>query len=177
MRELSKCTKASAKTLECINIFREKTEISKLNTKLTGSFNGSDYSINEQNIPMSCTKKYIGVINGKNSEYIVNPENGKLHKGKIQGNIGNNNVNLIVSSDLFGRKTISGLYKKEQVELSISKNLSGIRIEGKDTDVVIRKTTLLLDKSLEGKFQYDRELMPLIISYIKHSDELRREAA
>ena len=175
MRELSKGTDLSAKS---INLFKTGLLSDNLSdSKLNGSFNGSDYSIDEQNIPLTYSKKCSGIINGKNSEYIVNPGKDNLHKGKIQGNIGKNNVNLIVSSDLFGRKTISGIYNNEQIELNISKDFTSFHIEGKDTNVVIRKTSLLLDKSIEGKFKYDRELIPLIISYIRHFDNVRLKAA
>ena len=145
--------------------------------KINGSFNGVEYSITEGNTLLFASKKYTGEINGKASEYVVNPEQGKFHKGKIQGNIGVNNVNLIVTSDLFGRKTITGLYKDERVELIVSKDLFGTHIEGQDTNVNIKRNFFNLDKSLEGKFGYDNELMPLILSYIKYSEDLRKESA
>lgn len=161
------------------NLLNNKSGISNtyINSKISGSFNNVEYKLNEQAISISYAKKYIGQINNKKTEYIINPEKDKHHKGKIQGYIGQDNVNLIVMSDLFGKKTLSGLYKDGRIELTVSKNLFGIRIEGKNTDVNIKKNFFSLNKSIEGKFEYDNEIMPLILSYIKYSEDIRKEAA
>ncbi len=145
--------------------------------KINGSFNKTEYKLNEQKTLISSNKKYIGIINNKETEYIINPEKDNLHKGKIQGRIGNDKVNLIVFSDIFGKKTIFGLYKDEQIELTISRDFFFVHIEGKNTTVNIRKKFFTLNKSIEGKFEYNNELMPLILSYIKHYDDIRKEAA
>lgn len=145
--------------------------------KINGSFNNVEYTIKEGTTSLFASKKYTGVINGKETEYIVNPEQGKFHKGKIQGNIGDDNVNLIVTSDIFGKRTIAGLYKNERVELTVLKDLFCTHIEGKGTNVNIKRNFFKLDKSLEGKFGYNDELMPLILSYIKYSEDVRKESA
>ena len=147
-----------------------------LSEKIIGSFNETEYILNEQNTLIITGKKYTGTINGRKTEYTLNPEKD-IHKGKIQGKIGNDRVNLFVSSDLFGNKTISGLYNRKQIELTVSKDFFGTNIEGKNTAVNIKRNFFSLNKSFEGKFEYDNKLMPLILSYIKYLEDLRTEVA
>lgn len=176
------CENNSTIRAEENNNTKKDTNVSKFNKQnLPGLFNGSfneiKYTIKEQNTLLFASKKYIGTINGKDAEFIVNLEQGKFHKGKIQGYINNSEVNMIVSSDLFGKKTITGLYKGEQIELNVSKDLFGTHIEGENTNISIKKNFFNLNKSIDGKFGFADELVPLILSYIKYSEDGKKDSA
>ena len=143
--------------------------------KICAKFNGMDFLLKEQKLLAPFNKKYSGAINGKNAEFIVNPGKDNSHKGKIQGKIYDTNVNLIVSSDLFGRKIISGKYGYTHVELIISKDLFSIYIEGKNSKIILKKNFIYNNQSIEGKFEYPNELLPVVLSYIKCFEAAKKE--
>lgn len=148
-------------------------------SSISGNFEGVDYNVSEGKRLLSDKVDYSGTINGKEAQYQVSPSNGILTNGSIKGLVGDEEVNLSLKKSLLGKIEITGTYKGEEINLTIQGDLFGNKyITGENTNVKIDNKFLSRNKSIDGEFSQDKELMPIILSYLKvDQDKQNRESA
>lgn len=147
-------------------------------SSINGSFQGMDYSLNENKNVFSNNVEYYGNINGQDVQYEVSPSKGIFGDGAIKGQIGEEEVNLTVKKGMFGKTQITGTYNGKEINLTIQSDWLGNKtITGENTNVKIDNQFLSSDKSLSGEFGADSELMPLILSYLKVDQDKQNQEA
>jgi len=133
--------------------------------KLSGEIDGMPFELSH-GLRLMKSDAIKGSINNKNVD--LNYKRGFFSAtDKVSGTIGDKALDLKIKHKFWGGLKISGTYNGQELNYNVKEGLMSYRINGDNTDLQVKgKNILSNDFGINGKFNDDKELLPLLLDVL-----------
>jgi len=138
-------------------------------TKISGKADNVEFDLKKEGLNnlFNPLMQYKGNINGEEANFTISPTMTIFTPETIKGKVGNKEVDLSVSKKLTGA-VITGTFNGEEINLRFDRRFRGYCLSGENTNYKVARS-VFENLNTSGEFGYDSELLPVLITYANRS--------
>ncbi len=138
-------------------------------TKISGETNGAEFNLKKEGLSnmFSPAMHYKGDINGNEANFTINPTLTIFTPETIKGKVGDKEIDLSISKKMTG-DVITGTFDGEEINLRVDRRFGRYYLSGENTNYKINRS-MFENLNTSGEFGYDSELLPVLLAYVNNA--------